>query len=129
MMPVSIQSNLPHIVMKFGLDPDCPNCPSIRCAIDSCAALTAGNFHFFALLVMQFPHIVTKIFAPQDYAPIILSGMDQSNQEAVTTNLEVGFQFHLPYKTKEGDDSSLIIATGPNVSINTINGLPFMQGT
>ena len=128
MMPVSIQSNLPHIVMKFGLNPDCPNCPSIRCAIDSCAALTTGNFHFFALLVMQFPHIVTKIFAPQDYAPIILSGMDQSNQEAVTTNLEVGFQFHLPYKTKEGDDSSLIIATGPNVSINTINGLPFMQG-
>jgi hypothetical protein len=32
MMPVSIQSNLPPIVMQFGLDPNCPNCPSIRCA-------------------------------------------------------------------------------------------------
>jgi hypothetical protein len=129
MMPVSIQSNLPHIVMQFGLDPNCPNCPSIRCAVDSCAALTTGNFHFFASLVKQFPHIVAKIFAPQDYAPIILSGIVQSNQEAVTTNLEVGFQLHLPYKTKEGDDSSLMIATGPNVSVNTIIGLPFMQGT
>jgi hypothetical protein len=43
--------------------------------------------------------------------------------------LEVGFQFHLPYKTKEGDDLSLMIATGPNVSVNTILGLPFMLGT
>ena len=127
-MPVSIQSNLPHIVMQFGLNPDCPNCPSIRCAIDSRAALTTGNFHFFASLVKQFPHIITKIFALQDYTPIILSGIVQSNQEAVTTNLEVGFQFHLPYKTKEGDESSLIIATGPNVPVNTIIGLPFMQG-
>jgi hypothetical protein len=129
MMPVSIQSNLPHIVMQFGLDPECPDCPLIRCAADLCAALTTGNFHFFALLVKQFPHIVAKIFAPQDYPPIILSGIVQSNQEAVTTNLEVGFQFHLPYKTKEGNDSSLMIATGPNISINTIIGLPFMQGT
>ena len=129
MMPVSIQSNLLHIVMQFGLDPDCPNCPSIHCAIDLCAALTTGNLHFFVLLVKQFPHIVAKIFAPQDYAPIILSGIVQSNQEAVTTNLDVGFQFRLPYKTKAGDDSSLMITTGPNVSINTIIELPFMQGT
>jgi hypothetical protein len=129
MMPVSIQSNLPHIVMQFGLDPNCPNCPSICCAVDSCAALTTGNFHFVASLVKQFSHIVTKIFAHQDYALIILSGIVQSNQEAVTTNLEVGFQLHLPYKTKEGDgdDSSLMIATGPNDSVNTIIGLPFMQ--
>ncbi len=44
------------------------------------------------------------------------------------TKLEVGFQFHLPYRTKEGDKSSLVIATGPNVSVNTILGLPFMLG-
>jgi hypothetical protein len=43
--------------------------------------------------------------------------------------LEVGFQFHLPYKTIEGEDSSLLIATGPHISVNTILGLPFMQGT
>jgi hypothetical protein len=129
MKPASIQSNLPHIVMQFGLDPNCPNFPSICCAVDLCAALSTGNFHFFALLVKQFPHIVAKIFAPQDYVPIILLGIVQSNQEAVMTNLEVGFHFHLLYKTKEGDDSSLMIATGPNFSLNTIIGLPFMRGT
>ena len=40
-----------------------------------------------------------------------------------------GFRFHLPYKTTQGEDTSLLIATGPNVSVNTILGLPFMQGT
>jgi hypothetical protein len=59
-----------------------------------------------------------------------LSGVVQSHQhEAVTTELEVGFQFHLPYKTSDGEEASLLIATGPHVSVNTILGLPFMQGT
>jgi len=70
------------------------------------------------------------VFAPQDYAPIVLSGVIQSHQhEAVTTKLEVGFQFHLPYKTTTGEETSLLIATGPHISVNTILGLPFMQGT
>jgi hypothetical protein len=128
MMPISIQSNLPHIILQFGTDINFLNCPSICCAVDSCAALTTENIHFFASIAKRFPHCVAKVFAPQDYAPIILSGILQSHQEAVTTKLEVGFQFHLPYKTKEGDKSSLMIATGHNESINTIQGLPFMLG-
>ena len=130
MMPIAIHSNLPHIVMQFGPNLDCPNSPSIRCAVDSCAALSTGNFHYFASLAKRFPHCVAKVFAPQDYAPIVLSGVVQSHQhEAVTTELEVGFQFHLPYKTSDGEEASLLIATGPHVSVNTILGLPFMQGT
>jgi len=130
MMPIAIHSNLPHIVMQFGPNLDSPNSPSIRCAVDSCAALSTGNFHYFASLAKRFPHCVAKVFAPQDYAPIVLSGVVQSHQhEAVTTELEVGFQFHLPYKTSDGEEASLLIATGPHVSVNTILGLPFMQGT
>jgi len=130
MMPIAIHSNLPHIVMQFGPTLDCPNSPQIRCAVDSCAALSTGNFHYFASLAKRFPHCVAKVFAPQDYAPIVLSGVVQSHQqEAVTTELEVGFQFHLPYKTSDGEEASLLIATGPHVSVNTILGLPFMQGT
>jgi hypothetical protein len=47
----------------------------------------------------------------------------------VTTKLEVIFLFHLPYQTREGDTSSLMVATGPNISVNTILGLPFMKAT
>jgi hypothetical protein len=130
MMLIAIHSNLPHIVMQFGTTLDCPNSPSIHCAVDLCAALSTGNIHYFASLVKRFPHCLAKVFAPQDYTPIILSGVVQPHQhKAVTTELEVGFQFHLPYKTSTGEDSSLLIATGPHVSVNTILGLPFMQGT
>ncbi len=42
--------------------------------------------------------------------------------------LEVGFLFRLPYKTSDGDESSFMVATGPNVSVNTIIGLSFIKG-
>jgi hypothetical protein len=61
------------------------------------------NFHFFASAAKCFPHCIAKIFTPKDYAPIVLSGTVQSNEESVTTELEVGFLFHLPYKTQESD--------------------------
>ncbi len=64
-MPITIQSNLPHIVLQFGANLDCPNCPSICCAVDSCAALTTGNFHFFALVAKRFLHCVAKIYPPK----------------------------------------------------------------
>ena len=129
MMPITIYSNLPHIVMQFGLTLDCSHSPSICCAVDLCTALSTGNFHYFACLAKRFLHCLAKVFAPQDYVSIVLSGVVQSNQhKAVTTELYVGFQFHLPYKTTNGEDASLLIATGPNVSVNTILGLPFMQG-
>jgi hypothetical protein len=128
-MPISIQSNLPHISLQFGADLDCPNCPSICCAVDSCATLTTENFCFFAAVAKRFPHCVAKIFTPDNYAPIVLSGIVQSNAESVMTKLEVGFLFHLPYKTTDGDSASLMVATGPNVSVNTIIGLPFMKAS
>jgi hypothetical protein len=80
--------------------------------------------------VKRFPHCVAKVFAPKDYLPIVLSGIVQSSEQAaVTTKLEVFWQFHLPYKMKGGDDASFAIATGPRVSVNTILGLPFMQAS
>jgi hypothetical protein len=36
---------------------------------------------------------------------------------------------HLPYKTKEGNDASFMIAKGPHISVNTILGLPFVLAT
>ncbi len=128
-MPISIQSNLPHITLQFGANLECPNCPSICCTVDLCATLTTGNFHFFALVAKHFPHCIARMYTPDDYTPIVLSGVVQSNQELVTTKLEVGFLFHLPYRTWEGNTSSLMVATGPNISVNTILGLPFMEAT
>jgi len=129
-MPITIQCTLPHIVLQLGNDLDCPNCPSIRCAVDTCAALSTGSFHFFAAIAKRSPHCIAKIFAPNEYAPIILSGIVQSSDEAAgTTNLEVGWQFYLPYKTKSGEDAMFAVATGPHVAVNTILGIPFQKHT
>ena len=88
------------------------------------------KLHFYASVAKRFLHCVAKVFAPKDYAAIVLLGiMQTSEQAAVTTKLEISWQFYLPYKTKEGNDALFVIATGPHVSVNTILGLPFMQGT
>ncbi len=47
----------------------------------------------------------------------------------MSTKLTVGFQFHLPYLTREGHPTHLSVACGPNVTVNTILGLPFIQQT
>jgi hypothetical protein len=86
-MPISIQSNIPHITLQFGADLNCPNCPSIRCAVNLCAALTTGNFDFFALVAKRFLHCIARMYTPDDYATIVLSGVVQLNQESVTTEL------------------------------------------
>ncbi len=88
-----------------------------------------GNFHFFTLVAKHFPHCIAKIYTPKDYAPIVLPGIVQLNKELVMTKLEVGFLFHLSYRTREGNSASLMVATGQNVSINTIIGLLFMKAT
>ena len=59
----------------------------------------------------------------------MLSGIVQRGGESITTELTVGFQFHLPYLTKDGDPTSILIATGPHVTVNMIVGLPFIQAT
>jgi hypothetical protein len=80
-------------------------------------------------LAKHYPHCLAKLLTPANYAPIVLSGIVQVNDAAVTTELEVGFQFHLPYCTSGGDSLSLLIATGFNVLVNTIIGLPFIKAT
>jgi hypothetical protein len=129
MMPITIQSMLPHIILQFGPDMDTADCPLICCTVDTCGALTTDNFHFFSAVAKHYPHCIAKILAPADYKPIVLSGTVQNKDKAVTTKLEVGFQFHLPYWTSGGDASSLLIATGPHVLVNTIIGLPFIKAT
>ncbi len=88
-----------------------------------------GMFYFVATVAKPYPHCVAKIFVPEDYNPIVLSGIVQRGGESVTTKLTVGFQFHLPYLMKDGSPTSILIATGLHVMVNTLVGLPFIQTT
>jgi hypothetical protein len=125
-LPVPIQAAFPHITLQLGSALGCANCPIICCIVLTAAALTTRNLHFFAVLAKAYPHTVASIHSPKDYSPITLSGIVQQGGSSVTTNLLVGFQFHLPYLTCEGSPTSLVIAAGPGVTVNMILGLPFI---
>jgi hypothetical protein len=47
----------------------------------------------------------------------------------ITTKLSVGFELHLPYVTKDGNETFLLVAAGPDVAVNLILGLPFIKET
>ena len=125
-LPVSIQAAFPHITLQLGSALGCANCPAIRCIVNTAATLTTGNLHFFAEIAKAYPHTVASIHSPTDYSPITLSGIVQQGGSLVTTNLMVGFQFHLPYLTRKGTPTSFVVVAGHHVTVNTILGLPFI---
>ncbi len=73
-LPVGIQSLLPHISLQLGTTSDNPDAPMIRCMVDTGAALNTGNYSFYAAIAKRYPHCIAKVFLPKDYSPIILSG-------------------------------------------------------
>ncbi len=79
-------------------------------------------------VIRQFPHVLKKIYLPNDYVAIILSNIVNTPDSApITTKLNVGFDIHLPYATKDGSYTSLLVAAGPDVAVNLILGLLFIK--
>ena len=128
-LPVTIQLIMPHINLQLGKDLSDSSSPILCCVVDTAAALCTGNYHFFAAIAKQYPQCVAKIFLPEEYSPIVLFGIVQDNADAITTELLVAFQLHLPYFTKEGSTTSFVMATGPHLSVNTVLGLPLITVT
>jgi hypothetical protein len=120
---------MPHITLQLGPVLNESGSPSIRCVVNTSAALCTRNYHFFAAISKRYPHCVAKIFLPEDYSPIILSGIVQDQVQSVTTDLSVAFQFHLPYLTRDGSPTPFVVATRPQVSMNTVLGLPLFTAT
>ena len=100
--------------------------------LDSGASLSTANFYYMEAVVRQYPLILKAIYLPEDYTSIVLSGIvivTSSDAAPITTELSVGFKVHLPYLTKDGNETSLLVAAGPNVAVNLILGLPFIRAT
>jgi hypothetical protein len=98
--------------------------------LDTGASLSTANFHYMDAVVRQYPHILKVIYLPDVYAATVLSGIITSSTDApITTKLPVGFEIHLPYVTKDGNEASMLVAAGPDVAVNLILGLPFIKAT
>jgi hypothetical protein len=128
-LPVPIQSNLPHIHLKVGpADSDHPPIEHC-CLVDSAASLTNGNFYDCSKIAKAYPHLVHSVLMSKSSSPIVMSGIVHANGSAVTTKLPVAFVFYLPYLTRDGSPTTLSIATGPHTGVNIILGLPFAEAT
>ncbi len=128
-LPIPIQSNFPHIAIQFGLELNDADCPCIHAVIDTAASLTTGRSDFFFEIARKFPHCVAAVYTDKTYSPITLSGIIRQGEMPVTSDLPVGFAFHMPYKTRSGSDTQFMVACGPNVAVNCILGLPFLKAT
>ena len=129
-IPIAIHSPMPHLSLQTGTATDERDCPALRCMLDTGASLSTANFHYMEAVVQRYPHILKALYLPEDYAAIILSGIVTSASDApITTELPVGFEIHLPYATKDGNGTSLLVAAGPDVAVNLILGLPFIKAT
>ncbi len=127
---IAIHSPMPHLTLQTGTSTEEKDCPALRCMLNTGTSLSTANFHYMEVVVRQYPQILKAIYLPDDYAAIILSGIVAFPTEApITTKLLVGFKLHLPYVTKDGNDTSLLVAAGPDVAVNLILGLPFIKAT
>ncbi len=127
---IAIHSPMPHLSLQTGTSKEEKDCLALRYTFNTGASLSTANFHYMKAVVRQYPHIVKAIYLPDDYAVIILSGFVTSPTEApITTKLSVGFEIHLPYVTKYGNDTSLLDSAGPNVAVNLILGLLRIKAT
>jgi hypothetical protein len=126
-LPVPINTALPHIELQLGASDMKGDSPTIPCILDTAAALSTGNSHFFFQIAKTFPGSVAAIYTNTNYSNIVLYGIVQHNSEAVTTDLCVAFLFNLPYFMVDGQPAQIIFAAGPHVNVNCIVGSPFLS--
>jgi len=131
MIPVQINMALPHANFVLGPDFDTPDCPTVACLIDSAASLNTANLAFALALSKAFPHCVSAVYTSDNHAPVVLSGIVMTGDDAkkTTAELPVAFEFHLPYRMTDGAPTKVCFGCGPDVSVNMILGLPFVLAT
>ena len=121
---------MPHLTLQTGTRNKEKDCPELHCMLDTITSLSTAIFHYMEAVVRQSPQILKASYLLEDYAAIILSGIVTSSVAVpITIELLVGFEIHLPYVTKDRNDTSLLVAAGPDVAVNLILGLPFNKAT
>jgi hypothetical protein len=122
MIPISIESNLPHIVMPIGQNR--ASSPfSLLVACDTYTACNVGYLGHHLPIAEKFSELVKiLVYAEDMYAPLTLSGIVTENKESSVTSMKPTatlpaiIEYWLPFLTKEGHRTTLKIALGKFVS-------------
>jgi hypothetical protein len=131
LLPITIEGNLPHIVMPIGQSPTTAIF-SLLLAYNTCAACNVGYLGHRLPIVEKYQQLVKSlIWAADKYSPLVLSGIvsDEEGDKTIkpTATPPIIIKYWLPFQTKQGHRTSLKIALGKHVSVNTIIGMPFIQ--
>ena len=121
---------LPHILFQLGKGDD-PDAPFIRAMLDTGSGLFGcGNYHHMSRVAKAYPQAVKGVYTNNKYEKIGMSGsVKRDDGSFVSADLDVAFEFFMSYFTKDGEPTTIIIGTGPNVNINFIVGLPWIKET
>ena len=124
-LPLPTSSALPCMDLLLGKTIT-RDSPAFRLTYDTAASCSVGELSSCSRIADAHPEVVQAVYTYENYEGIGVSGIVGGDKQHCSAELTVAFQFYLPYKTKTGEDVSLIIGTGPNVTANLI-GLPFIK--
>jgi hypothetical protein len=100
--------------------------------MDTCGALNTGYLTFHLWLMSERPDIVAEFHSFDDsnpFEPVKLGGAirDPSDFDAADHgNLTAVIRYYTPYSDASGAPITLSFALGPDVTVNTIFGLPML---
>jgi hypothetical protein len=106
---------------------------SLLLAYNTCAACNIGYLGHHLPILEKFPQFVKSfVYMADKYAPLTLSGIVSNKEGSVTemkptATLPAIIQYWLPFLTKEGHRTTLKIALGKSVLVNTIIRMPMIR--
>jgi hypothetical protein len=132
LLPISVEANLPHIALPIGQNLETASISILVTYYDTCAAVNVGYIGHHLPIAEKFPQVVKSLnYAAERYTPLILSGIVTDTEEKSTvkptTTLPAIIEYWLPFRPKEGHRTTLKIALGRHVSVNTIIGMPMIK--
>jgi hypothetical protein len=129
-MPIAIDNGLPHITFDLGANKLTD--PSLCGLMDTCGALNTGYLLFHLWLKSERPDLVAEYISFDDtnkFEPIKLGGAirDPADFDASDHgNLTAVIRYYTPYTDLSGCPVTMSFALGPDVTVNTIFGLPML---
>jgi hypothetical protein len=130
-MPVAIDNGLPHISIHFGDKQDPSGDHHFACLLDTCAALNTGHLTYHLWLASRYPQCVAELIHCDDpnkpfEALRLLGAVADSTTLSTHGRLTTVIRYYTPYIQRGNDKRPVILsfALGPDVTVNTIIGLP-----
>jgi hypothetical protein len=129
-MPIAVDNGLPHVTFNLGSTTD--QDPTLCGLMDTCGALNTGYLPFHFCLESEQPDIVAEFISFDDanpFEPIKLSSAICDPADFVSSdhgNLMAVIRCHTPYVDTANSPIALSFALGPDVTVNTIFGLPML---